>query len=73
MTLESELYSRMLKARGCLQSLLERINQIENDLITPVAGKRAEIKKIQDEITKVGEEIDNIKREFKLLNAYRVN
>jgi peptidoglycan hydrolase CwlO-like protein len=50
-----------------------RIAEVENDTETPLEDKVSQIKKIKDEITKVGTEIDSIKKEITLLNAYNVN
>ncbi len=69
----STLYIRLLWASNKVQDLLKRIDDIEKDQKTSTPEKREQIKKIKEEITKVGTEIDNVKREFKLLNAYRVN
>lgn len=39
----------------------------------PSNEKLTEIKKIKEEITKVGTEIDSIKQEITLLSAYNIN
>lgn len=73
MTDVTSLQTRLMEASITIHSLLNKIEEIEKDQITSVADKRVKIKKIKEEITKVGMEIDNIKREYRLLNAYRVN
>jgi type I restriction-modification system DNA methylase subunit len=52
---------------------LLKIAELEQDTEAPLEAKLSEIKKIKDEITKVGTEIDSIKREITLLNTYNVN
>jgi len=53
--------------------LMQKINEIETDTQTPAIEKLSQIKKIREELSKVGTEIDIIKKEITLLNAYRVN
>jgi peptidoglycan hydrolase CwlO-like protein len=67
------LNARVVVARHVLHSLLAQIKEIEADANTDVNTKLSKIKKIKDEITKVGTEIDSIKREITLLNTYNVN
>lgn len=71
--LNPKIIFRLVTAEQQLHDLLDRITEIEKDNNTSDLEKLAKIKKIQEEITKVGTEIDNIKREIKLLNAYNVN
>ena len=56
-----------------LKGLLEQIKAIEKDNVTSVNEKLSQIKKIQEEITKVGTEIDSIKKEIMLLTDYSIN
>jgi flagellar hook-associated protein FlgK len=56
-----------------LRGLLEQIKNIEKDNVTSVNEKLSQIKKIQEEITKVGTEIDSIKKEIMLLTDYSIN
>lgn len=67
------LQGRMLVAKETVRSLLSRISQIEADTQLSVIEKLSEIKKIQEEMTKVGTEIDSIKKEITLLNTYYIN
>lgn len=67
------LNARLVVAKHTVQNLLQQIKQIESDVQTDVNEKLSQIKKIKEEIAKVGTEIDSIKKEITLLNAYSVN
>jgi type I restriction-modification system DNA methylase subunit len=67
------LNARVVVAKHTLRNLLGQIKEIEEDTQTDVTVKLSQIKKIKEEITKVGTEIDSIKREITLLNTYNVN
>lgn len=67
------LNARIVVARHLLQNLLEQIKKIEVDAQADVNANLFQIKKIKEEMTKVGMEIDSIKREITLLNTYNVN
>jgi peptidoglycan hydrolase CwlO-like protein len=67
------LTARMVVARHTLKNLITQIKEIEGDAQADVNAKLSQIKKIKEEITKVGMEIDSIKREIRLLNSYSVN
>ena len=67
------LNAKLVVAKHTVQSLLSQIKQIEGDTQTDVNEKLSQIKKIKEEIIKVGTEIDSIKREIKLLDDYSVN
>lgn len=67
------LTARMVVAKHTLKNLLSQIKEIESDAQTDINAKLSQIKKIKEEITKVGMEIDSIKREIRLLNSYNVN
>lgn len=69
----AQLSANMLACSYIVKKLLMRIAEVENDTETPLEDKVSQIKKIKDEITKVGTEIDSIKKEITLLNAYNVN
>lgn len=71
--LDLSIEAKLITAKHTVKDLLKRINEIENDNEMSTPEKLEKIKKIQEEITKVGTEIDNIKREIRLLNAYNVN
>lgn len=68
-----DLTARMVVARHTLKNLISQIKEIEGDAQADVNVKLSQIKKIKEEITKVGMEIDSIKKEIKLLNSYSVN
>jgi len=67
------LNARLVVAKHTVQNLLQQIKEIEGNAQTDVNEKLSQIKNIREEITKVGTEIDNIKKEITLLNAYSVN
>lgn len=69
----AQLSANMLACSYIVKKLLMRIAEVESDTETPLEDKVSQIKKIKDEITKVGTEIDSIKKEITLLNAYNVN
>jgi peptidoglycan hydrolase CwlO-like protein len=67
------LNARRVVAKHTLENLLGQIKQIETNAQADVNDKLSQIKKIKEEIAKVGMEIDSIKREITLLNTYNVN
>ena len=67
------LNARVVVAKHTLRNLLGQIKEIEADTQADDNVKLFQIKKIKEEITKVGMEIDSIKREITLLNTYNVN
>ncbi len=67
------LNARVVVAKHTLRNLLDQIKEIEADTEADVNVKLFQIKKIKEQITKVGMEIDSIKREITLLNTYNVN
>jgi len=67
------LSANMLACSYTVKNLLTKIYALEADTQAPLEEKLSEIKKIKDEITKVGTEIDSIKKEITLLNDHRVN
>ncbi len=69
----AQLSANMLACSYTVKNLLAKIYALEADTQVPVEEKLSEIKKIKEEITKVGTEIDKIKKEITLLNNYNVN
>jgi septal ring factor EnvC (AmiA/AmiB activator) len=67
------LTAKLLVATHVVRDLISQIRKIEADQQTSLNEKLSQIKKIREEIEKVGTEIDNIKRELKLLHTYNVN
>ncbi len=67
------LSANMLACSYTVKNLLARIYALEEDTQVSVEEKLSQIKKIREEITKVGMEIDSIKKEITLLNSYNVN
>jgi type I restriction-modification system DNA methylase subunit len=68
-----QLAAKMLVCSYVVRGLLDKIRTLEGATEVPLAEKLSEIKKIKDEITKVGTEIDSIKKEITLLKSYSVN
>lgn len=67
------LAAKMLVASFTVRDLLAKISVLEKTTELSLNEKLEQIKIIKEEITKVGVEIDSIKREITLLNAYSVN
>jgi hypothetical protein len=67
------LSTKMLIAVHTVKDLLAQIKKIEDDAQTSTIEKLSQIKNIRIEISKVSLEIDNIKRECKLLTTRNVN
>lgn len=70
---QSLLSAKMLVCNYTVKNLLSQIEEIETDIQTPINEKIQKMKKIRDEIMKVGMEIDNIKKEITLLNTCNLN
>lgn len=70
---EPLITAKFLVATHTLKELLGKIDEIEKDPKLTVSEKRSEIKKIREEIAKVGTEIDTLKNDITLLNIHRVN
>lgn len=68
-----DLAAKFLVCTHTLKNLLGQINRLQDDPTMSIDDKYAKIKIIRGELTKVGTEIDNIKKEIKLLNSYNVN
>ena len=68
-----DFQTQLMLANSTVRDLLRQIDDVEKDFDSSVSEKLAKIKKIKEEITKVGTEIDNIKREIRLLTTYNVN
>jgi hypothetical protein len=69
----AQLAAKMLVCSYTVRDLLDKIRTLEADTQVPLEEKFFQIKKIREEISKVGMEIDNIKREVTLLKSYNVN
>jgi hypothetical protein len=68
-----QLSANMLACSYTVRNLLDKIHALEADDETSLEDKFSQIKKIREEMTKVGAEIDSIKKEITLLNTYNVN
>jgi len=64
---------RMTVCNHIARDLLSKICDIENDTKTSTDEKIEQMKKIRDEIMKVSDEIDNIKKEIKLISDCSIN
>ena len=73
LTLKPWLKSRLEECSKILKEYLSQLDAIEKDINTPESQRITQIKKIRDEITKVGTEIDSIKKEIMLLKDYSIN
>jgi division protein CdvB (Snf7/Vps24/ESCRT-III family) len=67
------LGAKLLIAIDAVKSLTAKIKELEEDMQTPVIQKLSQIKKIKEELSKVGTEIDMIKKSIKLLSDYHIN
>jgi len=67
------LQLHLLEALDTVNNLLHQIKEIEANSQMPAIEKLSEIKKIRAELNKVGTEIDNIKKEIKLLSTNLLN
>lgn len=56
-----------------LEHLLVQIKKIDGDKQLSVSDKISKIKIIKDEINKIGQEIDMIKKEINLTKSYNIN
>ena len=65
--------TRLIEYMHTIRDLLSKLDDIETDSSVPIKEKLLVIKNIRDEINKVGVEVDEIKREIKLLSTYDVN
>jgi len=73
MSFESMLGTRMLVATHTIKNLLDQIKKIEENINEPDIKRLSQIRKIKDEITKVGTEVDNIKKSITILNTCKSN
>lgn len=67
------LLARLAIAVDTIRGLKQRITKIEEDGQMSGIEKLSQIRKIREEINKVSVEIDMVKNDIRLLNAYRVN
>ncbi len=67
------LSAKLLVCTHTVRDLITQIKKIEDDVQAPVNEKLSKIKMIREEITKVGMEIDKLKKEIMLLGAYSIN
>jgi hypothetical protein len=72
-TKKSQFTIQLQICSNILKNLLYQIECIENDTQTPNNDKFLKMKKIREELSKVGTEIDNIKKEIKIIHAHSLN
>jgi hypothetical protein len=70
---KANLSIKMTVCLHTLRNLLKQIKAIESDTQAPINDRLLQIKKIQDELSKVGMEIDSIKKEIKLIRTCSLN
>jgi hypothetical protein len=68
-----ELLTQMFVCREIIKDLLLEISALETDKEMSSESKLSEIKKIREQLSKVGTEIDNLKKEIKLLTTCDIN
>ena len=67
------LNAKLVVCSHTVKSLMVQISEIEADTQVPANEKLSKIKIIREELSKVGMEIDTVKKEIKLLNEYSIN
>lgn len=70
---KAQLTVKMKVCSHILKELLQEIKYIENDNKTPINDRILQMKKIREELSKVGTEIDSIKKEIKLVETHSLN
>lgn len=77
MSKKEELFHRITNCKYKLKTLMLRIDEalaaIEEKSNVDRIAQISEIKIIRQDIAKVNQEIDNIKKEINLLNGYQLN
>lgn len=72
-TRRDQLAANMLVCTHTIKTLIIRIADLENDKQLSNEEKFEQIKNIKLEISKVGMEIDSIKKEITLISDYSIN
>lgn len=68
-----QLAAKMMVCSQIMRELITRIADLENDTQLSNEEKFEQIKNIKLEISKVGTEIDSIKKEITLIRDYSIN
>ncbi len=68
-----KIATKMLACKNTVKTLLDKIKTLETNTQFTTEEKIPKIQKIRQELTKVGTEIDNLKKEINLINAYKIN
>lgn len=69
---KTKILQKMKQYNFILKDLLTQIQMVEKDIDGDLEERLSKIKKIKEEITKVGTEIDNAKKELTLVD-YNIN
>jgi uncharacterized protein (UPF0335 family) len=67
------LINKLTIAKYTIEGLIAKINRVEDNNQTLANEKLFQIKKIREEILKVSDEIDNLKKEIRLLKTNNIN
>lgn len=67
------LHTKLSIAMLIVKSLLRHLNDVEANPQMPEIEKLSEIKKIREELDKIGAEIDTVKNEITLLKTSHIN
>lgn len=70
---KASLGAKLTMCSSTLRFLLCKIDEIENDTKYSIEDRHVKLKIIQEEISKVDVEIDNVKKEIRLLSQYNLN
>lgn len=69
---KTNIFAKMVTYNQTLKNLLRQIQEIEDDKFGSVTARKSKLKKIKEEITKVGTEIDIARKELTLTD-YNIN
>jgi hypothetical protein len=70
---KATLQAKLLICKEAVQDLLRQIDVIEADTQASNEIKLTQTKKIREEMNKIGEEVDMIRKSIMLLDTYSVN
>lgn len=69
----ADLNAKLVVCSHTIKSLMRQIKEIEDDAQVPAIEKLSKIKIIHGELSKVGMEIDIVKKSLTLLATYNIN
>tara|TARA_B110000503_G_C6823541_1_gene279887 strand:- start:42 stop:266 length:225 start_codon:yes stop_codon:yes gene_type:complete len=67
------LYARITLFKYALKDCIKEISILENNINIDANSKLSKIKIIREEINKIANQIDKVKKEIILVNSYDVN